>query len=56
MKTFSIPPFYLYLLVKKTFLCNNYLTNYLSNQPTNQPTNYNQKNINEKRQNLKFYL
>ena len=27
MKTFSIPPFYLYLFVKKTFL-DNYKTNY----------------------------
>ena len=47
MKTFSIPPFYLYLFVKKTFLCNNYLKNYLKN--------YNQKNISVKKQNLKFY-
>ena len=47
MKTFSIPPFYLYLLVKKTFLVN-YSKNY--------PTNYNIKNINAKQQNLKFYL
>ena len=40
MKTFSIPPFYLYLFVKKTFL-GNYSTNY----STNYPTNYNIKKI-----------
>ena len=55
MKTFSIPPFYIYLLIKKTFLAN-YNYKKMTIQPTNQPTNYNQKNINVKQQNLKFYL
>ncbi len=54
MKTFSIPPFYLYLLVKKTFLAN-YNYKKMTNQSTDQRTNYNQKNINVKQQNLKFY-
>ena len=44
MKTFSIPPFYLYLLIKKTFLAN-YNYKKMTNQPTNQPTNYNIEKI-----------